>query len=176
MINPAELISASGDEVVAVVLPAGCSARAPPLPAILRFVKQLAPKIVIAIDHGADRADLPFSQHFLNCFQSCMFLLDSLDAAGIDADSAGKIERFLIQPRIEDSVLGRGKVEKPIAWRSAFAAAGFVLVPPSNLAEAQADCLLKRVQVRGFHVEKCGVGLTLYWQRGELVTVSAWRC
>ncbi|XP_066319067.1 scarecrow-like protein 22 [Miscanthus floridulus] len=176
MINPSELISASGDEVVAVVLPAGCSARAPPLPAILRLVKQLAPKIVIAIDHGADRADLPFSQHFLNCFQSCMFLLDSLDAAGIDADSAGKIERFLILPRIEDSLLGRGKVDKPIAWRSAFAAAGFVPVPPSNLAEAQADCLLKRVQVRGFHLEKCGVGLTLYWQRGELVTVSAWRC
>ncbi|GJM86374.1 hypothetical protein PR202_ga02227 [Eleusine coracana subsp. coracana] len=174
--NPAELISTTGDEVIAVNLPVGCSARAPPLPAILRLVKQLSPKIVVAIDNGGDRADLPFSQHYLNCFQSCVFLLDSLDASGIDPDTACKIEKYLIQPRIEDAVLGRCKSDKPMAWRSAFAAAGFAPLQPSNLAEAQADCLLKRVQVRGFHVEKCGVGLTLYWQRGELVTVSSWRC
>ncbi|KAF2946223.1 hypothetical protein DAI22_02g277300 [Oryza sativa Japonica Group] len=174
--NPAELISSSGDEVVAVSLPVGCSARAPPLPAILRLVKQLCPKVVVAIDHGGDRADLPFSQHFLNCFQSCVFLLDSLDAAGIDADSACKIERFLIQPRVEDAVIGRHKAQKAIAWRSVFAATGFKPVQLSNLAEAQADCLLKRVQVRGFHVEKRGAALTLYWQRGELVSISSWRC
>jgi hypothetical protein len=174
--NPAELISSTGDEVIAVNLPVSCSARVPPLPVILRLVKQLGPKIVVAIDHGGDRADLPFSQYYLNCFQSCVFLLDSLDAAGIDADSACKIEKYLIQPRIEDAVLGRCKSDKPMAWGRAFAAAGFAPVPPSILAEAQADYLLKRAQVRGFHVEKCGVGLTLCWQRGELVTVSAWRC
>jgi hypothetical protein len=174
--NPAELASPTGDEIIAVSLPVGSSARAPPLPAILRLVKQLGPKIVVAIDHGGDRANLPFSQHYMNCFQSCVFLLDSLDAAGIDADSVCKIEKYLIQPRIEDAVLGRCKSDKPMAWRSAFADAGFAPLPPSILAEAQADCLLKRVQVHGFHVEKCGVGLTLYWQRGELVTVSAWRC
>ncbi|XP_015689452.2 scarecrow-like protein 6 [Oryza brachyantha] len=174
--NPTELISSTGDEVVAVSLPVGCSARSPPLPAILRLVKQLNPKIVVAIDHGADRADLSFSQHFLNCFQSCVFLLDSLDAAGIDSDSACKIERFLIQPRVHDTVLGRHKGHKAMAWRSVFAAAGFKPVPPSNLAEAQADCLLKRVQVRGFHVEKRGAALMLYWQRGELVSISSWRC
>uniref|UniRef100_A0ACD5ZCY8 Uncharacterized protein n=1 Tax=Avena sativa TaxID=4498 RepID=A0ACD5ZCY8_AVESA len=174
--TPAELISPTGDEIVAVSLPVGCSARAPPLPVILRLVKQLGPKIVVAMDYGADRADLPFSQHFLHCFQSCMFLLDSLDAAGIDADSACKIEKFLIQPRVEDAVLGRRKADKAMAWRNVFAAAGFTPVPLSNLAEAQADCLLKRVQIRGFHVEKRGAGLTLCWQRGELVSVSAWRC
>ncbi|KAL5207183.1 hypothetical protein ABZP36_031618 [Zizania latifolia] len=174
--NPVELISATGDEVVAVSLPVGCSACVPPLPVILRVVKQLGPKIVVAIDRGADRSDLPFTQHFLNCFQSCVFLLDSLDAAGIDVDSASKIERFLVQPRIEDAVLGRHKAHKAMPWRSVFAVAGFKPVPLSNIAEAQADCLLKRVQVRGFQVEKRGAALTLYWQRGELVSISSWRC
>ncbi|CAD6262763.1 unnamed protein product [Miscanthus lutarioriparius] len=174
--DPAELIPPTADEVVAVCLPVGCSARTPPLPMLLQLVKQLAPKIAVAIDHGSDRGDLPFSQHFMNCFQSCMLLLDSLDAAGTNADAASKIERFLIQPRVEDAVLGRRIAEKAMAWRAVFTSAGFAPVPLSNLAEAQADCLLKRVQVRGFHVEKCGMGLALYWQRGELVSVSAWRC
>ncbi|PUZ48366.1 hypothetical protein GQ55_7G240100 [Panicum hallii var. hallii] len=149
--DPAELIAPTADELVAVCLPVGCSARTPPLPMLLQLVKQLSPK-------------------------SCMFLLDSLDAAGTDADAASKIERFLIQPRVEDAVLGRRRAEKPMAWRAVFTSAGFAPIPLSNLAEAQADCLLKRVQVRGFHVEKCGMGLALYWQRGELVSVSAWRC
>ncbi|ONM59346.1 Scarecrow-like protein 6 [Zea mays] len=116
------------------------------------------------------------NEHFMNCFQPCMFLLDSLDAAGTNVDVASKIERFLIQPRVEDAVLGRQKAEKAMAWRAVFTSAGFAPVPLSNLAEAQADYLLKRVQVRGFHVEKCGMGLALYWQSGELVSVSAWRC
>ncbi|RLM75570.1 hypothetical protein C2845_PM15G17180 [Panicum miliaceum] len=164
--DPAELIAPTADELVAVCLPVGCSARTPPLPMLLQLVKQLSPKVVVAIDHGSDRGDLSFSQHFMNCLQSCMFLLDSLDAAGTDADAASKIERFLIQPRVEDAVLGRRRAEKPMAWRAVFTSAGFAPIPLSNLAEAQADCLLKRVQVRGFHVEKCGMGLALYWQRG----------
>ncbi|CAL5030637.1 unnamed protein product [Urochloa decumbens] len=174
--DPAELIPPTADELVAVCLPVGCSARTPPLPMLLQLVKQLSPKLVVAVDHGSDRGDLPFSQHFMNCLQSCIFLLDSLDAAGTDMDTASKIERFLIQPRVEDAVLGRRRAEKAMAWRAMFTSAGFAPVPLSNLAEAQADCLLKRVQVRGFHVEKCGMGLALYWQRGELVSVSAWRC
>jgi len=174
--DPAELIAPTADELVAVCLPVGCSARTPPLPMLLQLVKQLSPKVVVAIDHGSDRGDLSFSQHFMNCLQSCMFLLDSLDAAGTDADAASKIERFLIQPRVEDAVLGRRRAEKPMAWQAVFTSAGFAPIPLSNLAEAQADCLLRRVQVRGFHVEKCGMGLALYWQRGELVSVSAWRC
>uniref|UniRef100_J3M094 Uncharacterized protein n=1 Tax=Oryza brachyantha TaxID=4533 RepID=J3M094_ORYBR len=108
---------------------------------------------------------LVFSQQSLALLlQSCMCLLESIDAAGTDADAASKIERFLIQPRVEDAVLGRCRADKAIAWRSMLASAGFAPQPLSNLAEAQADCLLKRVQVQGFHVEKLGAGLVLYWR------------
>jgi hypothetical protein len=116
--DPTELIAPSPNEVVVVCLLVGCFARTPLLPMLLQLVKQLAPKIVVAIDHGSYRGDLPFSQHFMNCFQSCMFLLDSLDAAGTNVDAASKIERFLIQPRVEDVVLGRRKAEKAMAWRA----------------------------------------------------------
>uniref|UniRef100_A0A453QB31 Uncharacterized protein n=1 Tax=Aegilops tauschii subsp. strangulata TaxID=200361 RepID=A0A453QB31_AEGTS len=51
-------------------------------------------------------------------------------------------------------------------------------LPPqlSNAAEAQAECLLRRTANHGFHVEKHQSALALWWQRSELVSVSAWRC
>ncbi|XP_026662440.2 scarecrow-like protein 27 [Phoenix dactylifera] len=170
------LSSASADEAIAVNIPVG-SAVHPPVPTLLRLVKQLSPKIVISVDHGGDRSDLPFPQHFWHAFQSYTVLLDSIDAAGTNLESANKIERFLVQPRIENAVLGRHRnADKLLPWRTLFPSAGFVPVQFSNFAETQAECLLKRVQVRGFHVEKRQASLSLCWQRMELVSVSAWRC
>ncbi|XP_026661898.2 scarecrow-like protein 27 [Phoenix dactylifera] len=170
------LSSSSVDEAIAVNLPIG-SAVHPPAPTLLRLVRQLSPKIVISVDHGGDRSDLPFARHFAHAFQSCTILLDSIDAAGTDLELANKIERFLVQPRIENAVLGRHRTaDKMLPWRALFASASFVPVQFSNFTETQAECLLKRVQVRGFHVEKRQASLSLCWQRGELVSVSAWRC
>ncbi|XP_072987875.1 uncharacterized protein [Typha latifolia] len=173
--DPSELL-AMGDEAIAVNLPVG-SAQNPSFPTILRLVKQLSPKIVVSVDHGCDRSELPFAQHFLHAFQSCTFLLDSIDSAGTNLEVANKIERFLLQPRIEGAVLGRHLVaDKMLPWKILFASAGFAPMQFSNFTETQAECLLKRVQVRGFHVEKRQTSLVLFWQRGELVSVSAWRC
>ncbi|KAJ8512693.1 hypothetical protein OPV22_003127 [Ensete ventricosum] len=164
------------DEAVAVNLPIGSAIR-PPIPTLLRFVKQLSPKIVVSVDYGCDRIDLPFAHHILHAFQSCTVLLDSIDAAGANQDAANKIERFLVQPRIESAVLGRHHLsDKTLPWRTLFASAGFMHVQFSNFTETQAECLLKRVLVRGFHVEKRQSSLSLCWQRGELVSVSAWKC
>lgn len=174
--DPVSILAMSQEEAIAVNLPVS-SSLGPSISTIFRLVKQLSPKIVISVDHGCDRSELSFSRHFLHCFQSSMVLLDSIDAAGTTPEVAHKIERFLLQPRIESAVLGRHRfVEKMLTWRSLFVSTGFVPLPFSNFTETQAECLLKRVQVRGFHVEKRQSSLYLYWQRGELVSVSAWRC
>ncbi|KAG6514296.1 hypothetical protein ZIOFF_024646 [Zingiber officinale] len=165
----------TGGDAVAVNLPIGSGNL--PLPSILRLVKQLSPKIVVSVDHGWDWSDLSFSQHFLHTFQSSMVLMDSIDATGTNQDMTAKIEKFLLQPRIESSILGRYLAPvKILPWRTLFTTSGFIPIQLSSFMETQADCLLKRVQVRGFHVEKRQATLNLYWQRKELVSVSAWRC
>ncbi|RWW12766.1 hypothetical protein GW17_00023552 [Ensete ventricosum] len=166
------------DAAVAVNLRVG-SATCPPISTLLRFVTQLCPKIVVTVDHGCDRVDLPFAHHVLHALQSCTVLLDSIDAAGANRDVVNKIERYLVQPRIENAVLGRRGLsdKKTLPWRTLFASAGFVPMRFSNFTETQAECLLKKVLLaRGFHVEKCPASLSLCWQRRELVSVSAWKC
>ncbi|KAG0472624.1 hypothetical protein HPP92_014481 [Vanilla planifolia] len=176
--DPAEILvlSAGSNEVIAVNLPIGVCL-GPNFSTILCLVKQLLPKIVVSVDQGCDRGNSPFSHHFLHALQSCMVLLDSIDAAGTDLEVSNKIEKFVLQPRIESCVIGNHcAAEKMLPWRTLFASAGFIPVQFSNFNETQAEYLLKRVQVRGFHVEKKQSSLYLYWQRGELASISAWRC
>lgn len=177
--DPSDLQSVGPDEAVAVNLPVSPT-QGPSFPTLLRLVKQLAPKIVVSIDHGFDRmgSDLTFTHHFFHTFQSCMFLLDSIDSTGTNMDVANNIERYIVQPKIEAAVLGRYRTaaERTVPWRTLFAGVGFVPVSFSNFTETQAECILKRVQVRGFHMEKRQNALVLCWQKGELVSVSAWRC
>ncbi|RWR89817.1 scarecrow-like protein 22 [Cinnamomum micranthum f. kanehirae] len=163
----------SENEAVAVNLPVG-----PSTPSLLRLItKQLSPKIVLTVDCGCDRSELPFSHYFFNALQSYSLLLDSLDASNASFDAVQKIERFILQPKIESTVLGRHRTGGKLPpWRSLLTSAGFSPVPLSNFSETQADYLLKRLQLRGFHVEKRQASLCLGWQRGELVSVSAWRC
>ncbi|KAL6606448.1 hypothetical protein ACP70R_042101 [Stipagrostis hirtigluma subsp. patula] len=163
--------SAAPGEAVAVHLPIGsgtCSSS----PATLRVVKQLRPAIVVCVDHGCHRGDLPLSHHALNVVRSGAAFLESLDAGGAPPDAVAKVEQLILRPRVERLLLG-GKLPP---WQSMFASAGFSPVQLSSAAEAQAECLLRRSPATGFHVEKGQAALALWWQRSELVTVSAWRC
>ncbi|XP_047096471.1 scarecrow-like protein 6 [Lolium rigidum] len=179
-LDPADLLALAGGDAIAVHLPVG-AAHSAAMPAVLRLVKRLGAKVVVAVDRGCDRTELPFAAHLFQAFQSTVFQLESLDALGTDPDTASKIERFLVQPAVEQCVVGRHRaaVDKApsLPWRAVFASAGFTPVQASTFAESQAESLLHKVPVRGFRVEKRAPGsLCLYWQRAELVSVSTWRC
>ncbi|GAY43522.1 hypothetical protein CUMW_075140 [Citrus unshiu] len=171
------ILQSSENEAVAVNFPIWSSSNQPSaLPSLLRFVKQLSPKIVVSADRGCDKSDLPFPEHILHALQSYINLLESLDAVNVMPDALNKIERFLLQPRIESVVLGRlrGPDRMPM-WKTLFASAGFSPVTFSNFTETQAECVVKRTPVRGFHVEKRQASLVLCWQQRELISASAWR-
>ncbi|KAG6486134.1 hypothetical protein ZIOFF_054704 [Zingiber officinale] len=171
--DPLQLLGISG-EAVAVNLPVGSANLS--FMTLLHLIKQLSPKIVVSIDQGCERTDLSFFQHFVHAFQSFMALIESIDASGTDQDVVSNIEKFHLQPRIENCVLGRHRIaNKILPWQTYFTATGFVPIQFSEFTKTQAECLLKRVPVRGFHVDKRQASILLYWQQKELVSVSAWR-
>ncbi|XP_059657509.1 scarecrow-like protein 27 [Cornus florida] len=166
------------NEAIVVNFPIwSCSSRLSVLPSLLRFIKQLSPKLMVSLERGCERMDLPFSHHLLHGLQYHEVVFDSIDAANLTSDTMAKIERFLFLPRIESTVLGRlSAPDKMIHWKALFASAGFSPVAFSNFAETQAECVVKRTPGRGYHVEKRQASLNLCWQHRELMSVSAWRC
>ncbi|RVW73955.1 Scarecrow-like protein 15 [Vitis vinifera] len=103
-----------------------------------------------------------------------------VDAGIMDAGGAGaggdwvrKIEMSLIQPKIFAAVGDVGR--RVTAWRELFSGAGLGQVQWSQFAESQAECLLGKSQVRGFHVAKRQAEMLLCWHGKPLVATSAWR-
>lgn len=168
---------ASRNEAVAVNLPFGSFMNHQlSTPLVLHRIKQLSPRIVVSVNEGCHRTDLSFSGRVIHTVQSYSSLLESLDAVGMNTDALQKIERFLIQPGIQKSIMGHFHTEEPQDWRSAFLSSGFTPETFSNITESQAECVLKRTPVRGFHLEKDQSSLVLCWQKMELISASAWRC
>ncbi|KAJ6722708.1 hypothetical protein OIU74_007324 [Salix koriyanagi] len=92
-------------EVTAVNLPIGSFSNDPStLPLALRLVKHLSPNVVVSLERGCDRSDLPFAHHVNHAIQSYSTLLESLDAVNVNPDALQKIERFLVQPGPHSSV------------------------------------------------------------------------
>ncbi|KAK4593010.1 hypothetical protein RGQ29_017233 [Quercus rubra] len=164
----------SESEAIAVNLPIGYPLS---LPLVLGFVKQLSPKIVVSLDRGCDQTDVPFPLHIIHAIQSYSGLFESLDAVNVNQDALQRIERYLLQPGIEKIVMGRRcSPDRTPPWRSLFLSSGFSPLTFSNFTESQAECLVQRTPVRGFHVEKNQTSLVLCWQRKELISASVWRC
>ncbi|ESW06747.1 hypothetical protein PHAVU_010G072900 [Phaseolus vulgaris] len=166
------------NEAIAVNMPVSSFTNNPSLfPSALHFVKQLRPKVVVTLDRICDRIDVSLptkAVHVLQCYSA---LLDSLDAVNVNLDVLQKIERHFIQPVMKKIILGHHhSQEKLPPWRNLLLQSGFSPSTFSNFTEAQAECLVQRAPVRGFHVERKPSSLVLCWQRKELISVSTWRC
>uniref|UniRef100_A0A7N0V0S8 Uncharacterized protein n=1 Tax=Kalanchoe fedtschenkoi TaxID=63787 RepID=A0A7N0V0S8_KALFE len=174
---PLHVSNGEGEAIVVNLPVAALSCYPMSLPLVLRVVKQLSPKIVVSLDRGCDRNDLPFPHHTVHALQSYTALLESLDASVMNLDALQKIERFFIHPSIERMLVSRHLCPEKISpWRSIFLSSGFSPYQFSNITESQADYLVQRTPAGGFHVEKRQSSIVLCWQQKELVSASAWRC
>ncbi|XP_014490271.1 scarecrow-like protein 6 isoform X1 [Vigna radiata var. radiata] len=166
------------NEATAVNMPLSCFTNYPTLfPLVLRFVKQLRPKVVVTLDRNCDQLDAPFSTNIVHALHCYSALLESLDAVNVNLDVLQKIEKHFILPSLKKTITcPLRSQEKLPTWRNMFLQYGFSPFTFSNFTEAQAECLVQKAPVRGFQLERKHSSLVLCWQRKELITVSTWRC
>ncbi|XP_009590475.1 scarecrow-like protein 15 [Nicotiana tomentosiformis] len=144
-------------------------------------LRRISPNMVVHVDSEGlmGYGTASFRQTVIDGLEFYSTLLESLEAANIGGGNCGdwmrKIENFVLFPKIVDMVAAVGR-RGGGSWKDAMVAAGFRPVGLSQFADFQADCLLGRVQVRGFHVAKRQAEMLLCWHDRALVATSAWRC
>ncbi|XP_010548348.1 PREDICTED: scarecrow-like protein 15 [Tarenaya hassleriana] len=144
-------------------------------------LRRVSPKVVVFVDgegwtetSGAGS----FRREFVGGLEFYTMVLESLDAAVPPGESAKKIiEAFILQPRITEAVEAAAarRHAGEMTWREALCAAGMRPMPLSQFADFQAECLLEKAHVGGFHVAKRQAELVLCWHGRALVATSAWR-
>ncbi|XP_027346628.1 scarecrow-like protein 15 [Abrus precatorius] len=148
--------------------------------AFLADVRRMSPGVVVFVDGEGwteAAAAASFRRGVVNSLEFYSMMLESLDAsvvAGGGGDWVRRIEMLLLRPKMLVAVESAGRRTPP--WREAFYGAGMRPVQLSQFADFQAECLLAKVQIRGFHVEKRQAELVLFWHGRAMVATSAWRC
>ncbi|KAI4314873.1 hypothetical protein L6164_027738 [Bauhinia variegata] len=147
--------------------------------AFLGDVRRVSPSVVVFVDNEGwteGAAATSFRRSVVNSLEFYSMMLESLDASTVGgaADWIRKIETLLLRPKIMAAVEGAGRRLSP--WMEAFYGAGMRPLLLSQFADFQAECLLAKVQIRGFQVAKRQAELVLFWHERALVATSAWRC
>ncbi|KAF5961296.1 hypothetical protein HYC85_002505 [Camellia sinensis] len=146
----------------------------------LNDLRQISPHVVVIVDgegltYGGGAPS--FRRSVIEGLEFYSTVLESVEAVSVGGggeDWIRRIEMFMMRPKIFAAVEAAGRRAPP--WREAFAAAGLRAVGLSQFADFQADCLLRKAQLRGFHVAKQQAEMVLCWQDRPLVATSAWRC
>ncbi|KAI3665503.1 hypothetical protein L6452_44130 [Arctium lappa] len=147
----------------------------------IKDLRQISPNVIVHVDgEGLIGGGTSFfRQTVIEGLELYSTILESLEAANVGVGVGGgdwlrKIEIFVLLPKIIAAVGAAGRHATP--WREAFSRAGIRPVGQSQFADFQAECLLRRIQVRGFHVAKRQGEMVLCWHDRPLVATSAWRC
>ncbi|KAG2243982.1 hypothetical protein Bca52824_094181 [Brassica carinata] len=144
-------------------------------------LRRVSPKVVVFVD-GEGWTEVAgsgsFRREFVTALEFYTMVLESLDAAAPHGDLVKKIvEAFVLRPKIAAAVetAADRRNAGDVIWREAFCGAGMRSIQLSQFAVFQAECLLEKAQVRGFHVAKRQEELVLCWHGRALVATSAWR-
>ncbi|KAL2521129.1 Scarecrow-like protein 15 [Forsythia ovata] len=156
-------------------------------PAIFRHVstgflndlRQISPLVVVHMESEVQMGfEAPsYRQAVIDGLDFYSTLFESLEAANFNSSGGGdwirRIEISVFLPKILEAVEAAGRHMTP--WREALVAAGLRQVGLGQFADFQAECLLRRAKVRGFHVAKQQEEMLLCWHNRPLVATSAWR-
>ncbi|KAK1410404.1 hypothetical protein QVD17_36941 [Tagetes erecta] len=142
-------------------------------------LRRISPNVIVIVDGegtiGSEAAF--FRQTVIDGLEYYSTVIETLEAANVGggggSDWIRKIEMFVLLPKITAVVEASGR--QGASWREVFGGAGLKAVGLSQLTEFQAEGLLNRVQVRGYHVVKRQGELVLCWHDRPLVATSAWR-
>ncbi|XP_022740128.1 scarecrow-like protein 15 [Durio zibethinus] len=145
--------------------------------AFLSDLRRVNPSVVVFVDSEVwmELGTTSFRKNFVSGLEFYVMMFESLDAAVAGGEWVRKIETLLLRPRILAAVEAAARRTAP-PWRELFVGAGMRAMHLSQFADFQAECLLGKVHVRGFHVVKRQAELVLCWHESALVATSAWRC
>ncbi|XWS42025.1 hypothetical protein CRYUN_Cryun17cG0133300 [Craigia yunnanensis] len=145
--------------------------------AFLSDLRRVNPSVVVFVDSEVwmESGTMSFRKNFVNGLEFYALMFESLDAAIAGGECVSKIETLLLRPRILAAVEAAARRTEP-PRREMFCGAEMRAVHLSQFAEFQAECLLGKVQVRGFHVAKRQAELVLCWHGSPLIATSVWRC
>lgn len=152
--------------------------RSPPIGIVLKWIRQLNPKIMTVIEHEANHNQPGFMDRFTESLYYYSTMFDSLEACTLQPEKA--LAEIYIQREICNVVSceGSARVERhePLAkWRSRLGQAGFSPLHLGSNAFKQASMLLTLFSAEGYSVEENEGCLTLGWHSRPLISASAWQ-
>ncbi|GLT28950.1 hypothetical protein SLA2020_038500 [Shorea laevis] len=149
-----------------------------PMETVLRWIRDLNPKIMTVVEQEANHNQPAFLDRFTEALYYYSTMFDSLEACPLQPAKA--LAEIYIQREICNVVSceGSARVERhePLAkWRTRLAGAGFRPLHLGSNAFKQASMLLTLFSAEGYCVEENEGCLTLGWHSRPLIAASAWQ-